>query len=573
MWALVAPSPNFIIDPSSENVSTYQIYPARSQVSQFPMGVENIIPLEVLSIIIGNLLLPEGSSDSAPDVNLCDLRNARLVCRRWHSAASTRMFRNLALLHMPDGKDFTRFQQLVASPTVQHAARCVNIYSAPHHFPHHIGEAHSYGVWQKWQHNGYEEFTSAIDCIANLPKLQGVHIRFSDKSADDSEFQPPCEDGTEMFSTRLHTLTTVFKAIQTRAAREAENQDNPNTTVTSLTIQNLQNKPIPGFVTSDLFKSVAKDITELRLLVAEQRDESFIWDELDFEDRLTFEPWLQKSLLPLFANQLTSLHLAFNGYWGVAPGQFNGAGLLFPNLKALTLGKFTIGNHNHFDWVLAQKRLETLRLDRCVIVSYLSFENGKVDGIFYDQVREWNIPTHDWKQYPEWSFGVDEESTAFGFSGTWETIFDNIQAQLPNLTEFRMENRRPRKYGYFNSADLPNTIDYEAKNDRRYEDGYFNSVERMRCTLTPQRYITFDTWASWREWAVADELTGKMHFGNNNPAVLPIDERGQSWLQSKGELNRAKETLAGDSRALNALVRTVEQRRRQRGLDQSCAYL
>ena len=103
-------------------------------------------------------------------------------------------------------------------------------------------------------------------------------------------------------------------------------------------------------------------------------------------------------------------------------------------------------------------------------------------------------------------------------------------------------------------------------------DHAFNSVERMRCTLTPQRYITFETWSIWRTWTVADELTGKMSFGNNNPAVLPVDERRLRLLQSKGELNRAKETLAGDSRALNALVRTVEQRRRQRGLDQSCAY-
>ncbi|KXX74448.1 hypothetical protein MMYC01_208611 [Madurella mycetomatis] len=504
------------------------------------MGIDNI-PLEVLGIIIGYLLLPEGQSDSGLDVELDDLRNARLVCRRWNSVASTHMFRNVALLHTPDGEDFTKFKQLVASSTVQHAARCVEIYSAPHHYPHDITQDRNYDVWDLWEDGDYEEFTSAIDCIAHLPKLQAVHIRFSDRCTGDPDHDYYWECGIESVSTRLHTLEAVFRAMQTRATREAGKHGNPVTSITSLTIQNLQNIPIPDFVSSDSFRSVAKGITKLRLLVAEEYNEAGPDYDLDCVERRTFEPWLQNSFLPLFANQLTSLHLAFNEHWGVAPGYFDGKNLFFPNLKTLTLGNFVIGHHNQFDWVLAQKSLETLRLNQCAIVSYLTFLHQS--GLNQGQLRDWNTPIHDWKQYPEWSFGFDEGMSTFSFPGTWEAVFDSIRAELPNLVDFRMEN--PSRAG-----------------------NHFNSAEYMRCMLTCLRYTTLDTGLLPSPWIQADDFTGKMHFGNNDPAVLPPEDRGKYQYVEKAELNRAKETLAGDLRAFKALVRAVEERRRQRGFHQ-----
>lgn len=500
------------------------------------MEIEKIIPVEVLSNIVGFLLAPEGWNKRGPDVDLSDLRNARLVCRRWHSVASSHMFRNVALLHTRDGEDFTKFEQLVASPTVQHAARRVEIYSGPHHYPRCFADDRSCATWAPWERSGdYEDFTSAIDCIAKLPKLRAVHIRFSENcNGDQRRTFYHWAIGVELVRTRLRTLRAVLKAMRNRAALETENPDKPITAITSFTLQNMQNKPFQSFAACRLFKSATKDVTELRLLVAREKREHDEASEAYHHDRLIFEPWLQRTFLPMFASKLRSLHLSFNYHWGVAPGFFDGEGLFFPNLKTLTLGKFVVGHHNQFDWVLSQKSLETLRLDRCTIVSYLNFSNGWNDST---QLEMWETKTHDWKQYPKWSFGLDDET--FSFPGTWETVFDGIRANLLNLVDFRMENPPLRGKNFFNSA------------------------EGMRCMLTCLRYITFDD----KIWTAAEDFTGEMTFGNNDPAVLPLEGRRKGYLYLRGELNRAKETLAGDSRAFTALVRTVEERRRQRGLD------
>jgi hypothetical protein len=68
--------------------------------------------------------------------------------------------------------------------------------------------------------------------------------------------------------------------------------------------------------------------------------------DLQCEERRTYEPWLQTVFLPVFADQLTSLHLDFNENWGVAPGYFDGEDLLFSHLKTLTLGELIIGHHD-----------------------------------------------------------------------------------------------------------------------------------------------------------------------------------------------------------------------------------
>lgn len=390
----------------------------------------------------------------------------------------------------------------------------------------------------------YEEFTSAIDSIADLPKLQAVHIRISDRCHGDPNYDYCWESGTELISTRLQTLEAVFRSIEARVAQKKADNGVEITTVTSLAIQNLQNNPLPDFIASDTFQSVAKNLTDLRLLVAEECNESGPDHDLGCEERRAFEPWLQNALLPVFANQLTTLHLAFNEYWGVTPGYFDGKGLVFPNLKTLTLGQYVIGHHDQFDWVLAQHSLETLRLDQCEIVTYLNFlhKSSTNEG----QLAEWNVPTHDWIRYPEWSFGFGERETAFMFPGTWEAVFDNIRTQLPNLVDLRMENQDRRQGHAFNRAD------------------------RMRCTLSCLRYITLDTGLLSSPWIAArvhgGDGPGDMAFGNNDPAVVPLAERDQNQYVPKATLDRVKETFEGDSRAFNDLVRSVETRRAQRGL-------
>jgi len=529
------------------------------------MGIQNI-PTEVLSGVIGFLSWSSDANRWGPAVELADLRSARLVCRQWNALASAHMFREVALLHTTDGKDFDNFKKLTASPTVQQAARCAGIYSGPHHFGHDMTKdnGRSYEDWDQWKDGDYEEFTDAIDCIANLPKLHTVHIRFGEGCSGVPDSDYGFESGVEEFSTRLNALQAVFSAIAERKARGS------NTAITTLAIENLQNKPIPDlistitalaienlrnrampdviptpdFISADFFGSVVKDITNLRLLIAHEYNEAGPDHDLDCVERRTFEPWLQTELLPLFANQLTSLHLSFQENWGVAPGYFDGKDLVFPHLKNLTLGEFVIGHHDQFDWVLAQKNLETLRLDRCVIVSHLAFFVGHSRDP-HNALRDWDVRTHDWREYPTWSFGMHDGKKSFTFSGTWETVFDAIRSRLTNLVDFRMGH-----------------VSYRG-------DNHFNTIEHMRCTLPNARYIVLDTGLLPSPWITADEHTGNMDFGNNNPAVLePENRTSRGSRQGRMELNRAKETLEGDTRALMKLVRAVEDRRRQKGLPQ-----
>lgn len=505
--------------------------------------IEERIPVEVLGLILERLLDPpeDPYNYSQDELEFDDLRNARLVCRRWNLAASTHMFRDLALLHpdpeQAEAANFSKFTQLVASPTVQNAARCALIYSGPGNddadFP-------ADNAWKRWEEGEYEELVAAINCIANLPKLQGVHIVFSNRCVGDSGHIHPgyWGGGVEEPYARLSLLEAVFNAVRTRGVAHGPS----NRTITSLTLENLQNMALPDdFLSSDAFTSVAKDVTELRLQIAHEFHDFGPDGDLELLERRTFEPWLQHTFLPIFTENLTSLHISFIENWGVAPGYFDGKNLSFPHLKTLTLSEFVIGHHDQFDWVLAQKSLETLRLRHCFIVSHLAFISRDPD-----QVQKWGTPTHDWKQHPVWAFGMHDRKRTFTFSGTWETVFNNIQTHPPHLVDFRMEN--PPEYR---------------------PCAKFNHPERMRRELTTMRYITLDTGLLPSPWITAKGRSGAMHFGNNDPAVLPEEQRtGEFRTGQRCKLNRALETLEGDTKSFRALVATVDKRRKEKGLEE-----
>ncbi|KAK0652383.1 hypothetical protein B0T16DRAFT_406096 [Cercophora newfieldiana] len=501
----------------------------------------NSVPTEVLSLIISYLPSPAEDSCSSNEVTLEDLRNARLVCRKWNEIALPHLFRDVALLHKSDteiqGEDFTSFLEKTASPVVQNAARCAVIYSGPHHGGLGMDgfDVENYEGWDRWDSGEFELFQQAVQRIAKLPKLQAVHLRFTDKCGRRSDYGP----GIEEFSTRMKIIKTVFRAIEARKTRPGM-----STTINTLVVEHLQNRPMPEFVQSDLFRSVAKDITHLRLRIAEEYNEHGPDHDLDCEERRTFEPWLRTEFLPIFSSQLTSLHLAFNENWGVCPGYFDGKGLVFPHLKTLTLNEFIIGHHDQFDWVLAQTSLETLRLHRCMIVSHLSIGVGTPRWP-HNSLVNWGVRTHDWKEHPPWAFGFHEGKRSFTFSGVWETVFEAISSKLPHLIDFRFD--------YGNS----------------YSENWFNMAEDMRCQLSCVRYVTLDTGLLPSPWILTKEGTGGvMSFGNNDPNPIPVDERQGRYGKEKCELNRARETLEGDSRAFTYLMQTIEERRRQKGLAQ-----
>ncbi|KAH6856870.1 hypothetical protein B0I37DRAFT_85875 [Chaetomium sp. MPI-CAGE-AT-0009] len=484
------------------------------------------IPLEILSLILGQLFEYQDDDDPESPVHYGHLRNARLVCRQWNELATGHLFRTLVLDHAPENevrssKDMP-WTHAVNSETIQPLVHDVVIFSHPEDLDMDdtASDAEDW-VTEDDDEDGSGPFGVAVNSIAKLPNLKSVQIWFSEKCVGAREDIQWWEEGEEIesISHRLQTLKTVFGAIRKRRA------DTRTSTIRSLTLKYLQNLPIPDFTSSDLYKDVIKDINELHLFIAHEYNEHGPDHDLDRIERRTFEPYLQKELLPPLAHQLRSLTLTFRECWGVVPAHFDGKGLVFPNLKTLTLGEFVIGHHDQFDWVLAQKSLETLRLDRCFIASYLAIWN--------DQWNQWRVPTHDWHQYPEGSFGFLDGVQIFGFSGTWETVYDRIREGLPKLWEFCSAHHR-----------WSNTF------DRR---------EGMGASMSKSRYIVFDSGLCPSPWIEVDGYTGDMEFGNNDPAVCPREAAGRYNRQKV--LNRAKETELGDTRAFEDLLRAVQERR------------
>ncbi|KAK4150230.1 hypothetical protein C8A00DRAFT_46335 [Chaetomidium leptoderma] len=489
------------------------------------------IPPEVLSLTLGQLFEYQCEDDPESPIHYGHLRNARLVCRQWNKLATAHLFRTLTLDAEPENGMWSwkhmPWSHIVNSETIQRVAQNIVICSHPEDLEEDDDASDvEGGATEDDDDDDSGRFGVAVNGIAKLPNLKSLQICFAEKcqgARDTSEWWEDDEE-TESISHRLQTLKTVFGAIRKR--RAAVDKDNRTSIIRSLTLKNLQNIPIPEFTSSDLYKDVMKDINELHLMIAHDYNEHGPDQDLDRIERQTYEPYLQKELLPPLAHQLRSLTLTFRECWGVIPAYFDGKGLVFPNLRTLTLGEFVIGHHDQFDWVLAQKSLKTLRLDRCFIVSYLRVMNEQWD--------EWRVPTHDWHEYPEGSFGFTEGDHTLGFSGTWETVYDRIREGLPKLREFC-------------------SVHHEHHNT-------FDRRESMGASLSKLRYLTFDSGSCPSPWIEAEDNSGTMLFGNNDPAVCPRDATESERYVARKSLNRAEETELGDTRAFEDLLWAVRGR-------------
>ncbi|KNG86960.1 hypothetical protein ANOM_004188 [Aspergillus nomiae NRRL 13137] len=460
------------------------------------MGLGNL-PREILSLIIGLLIDRKGPFLDECD-NLQHICNARLVCRLWNTLATAHVFHTVTLAYT-DG-EYQSWNDMLASDVVRQAVRCVYIRSAP-------ADDHPLGIWHTYTDCGYDGLISAIGRIAELDRIQALHLRFS-RHCGGVETDDHRDEVVEDISTRQEILESVFKAIHKRS-----NNKTGAHPIRSLTVENLQNAPLPDFTSSELFRGVTKDIDTLHLMVAEEYDEAGPdWDTYRIE-RQVFEPYLHRQWLAPLADHLVCLTLSFQVGWGTIPGYFDGSGLHFPRLKTLNLGNFVIGHHAQFDWVLNQSSLVCLRLDRCSIVSHITTHQTNLE--------EWHVQTHDWHEYPIGSFGIDGPYVIYGFSGTWEAIFDNICTRLPNLKDFCFH------YG----QDPLFPVCPEILSDR----------------LTKQRYTAFDDF-----WHEADEESGLLDFGDS--------EWGHP---DRRYVNRSKETEMGDGRALDALLQKIRERQQR----------
>ncbi|KAH8685324.1 hypothetical protein BGZ61DRAFT_455279 [Ilyonectria robusta] len=480
----------------------------------------NKLPDELLSQILDCLRLDKRSLRPLDDNpgKIGDLLNARLVCRKWNSLATKHAFRTIFLA--PTEKGLKAWAGLLSSNPVISAARRVVIYSSSF-----SAQDEDYYEWEGWKDDTFSEFTDAMSRIRDLDLVDQICLRFTSKcvgvAADPDFFWG---NDVEEISTRENTLKALFEAIRERAGQ-------PNAAkIRSLTIKHLQNVPLPDFTSSELFKSVAKDLDQLHLEVAEEYNKHGPDHDIYCIELVQFEPYMQRHWLSPLADQLTSLTLNFGECWGTLPGNFNGRGLVFPQLKTLTLGSYAISHHDHLDWVVSQPSLKSLRLDWCFIVSFIRTEASKI--------VEWNVPTYDWERLPHGAFGFDfSDDAVYRFPGTWESVFDKIRTGLPNLVDFQFHISRSGPVCFDNPRPLPTK-------------------------LSLGRYIVFDIGLCPSRWIEPNYDTGALSFGNHNRSrwrrIGPDEENACRYID---EMDREKLTGEGDTRAFDALLKATYERR------------
>ncbi|KAK7427357.1 hypothetical protein QQZ08_006126 [Neonectria magnoliae] len=196
---------------------------------------------------------------------------------------------------------------------------------------------------EQWHNDEYTAFTDAISGIQRLALIDELCLRFTSQCHGIRDRGNYYYKEFENVSDRINTLEAVFKAIKNRASKPSQ------TKIRSLTIENLQNLPLPEFTSSELFKSVTKDLSQLHLHVTEEYNEHRRDHDIYFVELVQFEPYMHKHWLSPLADQLTSLSLYFDEYWGTMPGTFNGDGLVFSQLKTLNLGAYASSRDDHMD--------------------------------------------------------------------------------------------------------------------------------------------------------------------------------------------------------------------------------
>ncbi|VUC35238.1 unnamed protein product [Clonostachys rosea] len=476
----------------------------------------NELPQEILSQILGLVTAP-GGSERRDRHHAEHISQARLVCRQWNSVAVGHLFHTITLRHGEGVGDFRTWHQMIDSPLVRDVASTTVIET----YPETLFEV-DFEAFTAWEAEGvYPAFTHAINRVMELGKLRTVQVSFSEHCAGLEYENEASGIYFETASSRNHTLRSVFSAILQRAKDPAASK------IITLALINLQNLPNPDFVTTDLFRNVMEDISQLKLQIANEdtgvgtTTNGQLWQI----DRRLFEPFLQQHWLAPISDQLTSLDIGFNELWGSIPAYFDGEGLLFSRLRKLRLYNFTISHHKHFDWVLAQKSLKCLILENCYIATYIVL--AKAD------LEEWDLPTDDWDRFPDGAFGFSREAEAvFSFNGTWKIIFNRIEDELPHLVTFRAQ------YGTAGKA-----------------------ASSELNLLSPSRYIVFEYGTTPSTWVEADMQTGEMIFGDNNPSALP-----RRWMDGlthplkRRKLNVAKGRQDEDGIALDSLVKTLRQR-------------
>lgn len=359
----------------------------------------------------------------------------------------------------------------------------------------------------------YEIYYKALTQISKLRELDHVRV----------QFLPFCNNQIQSKVESIYHREKVLASVFLGLLRHAQSKEKPTEDVRKLTIEYLRNKPVPGLTSSEAFRIGMSGIEELNLLIAQSGyghddDGTDYWNSTLW----SFMPHLTECWLMPVCQQLKSISLCFDTYWGPIPGFFDASNLNFPRLESLTLGLYVLAHDDALDWVLRSRSLRSLQLHLCPICAEICISKKSVDS--------WKLKTHGWRK-------VDSAQVLYLYEGTWSYFLDRISDELPTLAQLGLQ---------FSS---------ESMDKGRAIEGFLN-VHNSTASLTGDAYVRFD---QCRTLDNSDYWTKTDRF----------------WLDAPGEAREAEETRSTDRKppamaenarvmdedALERLLATVNERK------------
>lgn len=235
-----------------------------------------------------------------------DLSSMRLACKMLNKPATKELFKSIYV--SPEDDDISNWNSLSENDEIRLIPRQAIIYTHSEEEDEEEQDSDDEG-----EKSG-PGFKKALAALSKFPNLDSLHITFSEEcKGRDIEYWE--EEPAECIVQREHTLKLIFQAIQRRAA-EKESR-----TIRSLTIENLQNCPIPEFTSSDLFRDVMGRLDELHISLTQEHNEHGPDHDYTKIELQTFPAHFCAEWLKPIAGNLKALSLYHrNENWGPFPG-------------------------------------------------------------------------------------------------------------------------------------------------------------------------------------------------------------------------------------------------------------
>ncbi|CZR51411.1 uncharacterized protein PAC_01286 [Phialocephala subalpina] len=440
---------------------------------------------------------------------LPELMNLRQSCKAFYAPATRQIFSHIHVTPEPDSlgdvgddsdentksEDFYKnFNSILSSSQLSSEVTSIKITTS--NDPNKDKQDYNNDEEESILTEGFEE---VIRSISKFPNLRDVAVEFAcvcmlDDDPDDW-WKMKAEESAEF---RYDVLRTLFSAL------------NETPKLRSLSLKHLQNYNDRRLITSPSFKPVLERLTELRLKIVTEYETSSPESSWDIPQMYTFFHEFPDLWLKPTQNNLTSLTLHADLYWGYMP-LCDFRSLHFPKLKKLELGNYAFTHDWQLDWILSHDTLEELVLDDAVITNYI-YGYGPLDN----------------ENYPLEPIGGSYDNAHFWeYPRSWSEYFSKIEQQLPNLKVFKFGN------GNWDEG-------------RNFDYGKWNA---MGVEGALERYKGFDKGTGPSPWVELDEMIQEMENGRFEP---------QGW-QGVGK-NRMIESLDEDTAAYEKLMNTIKAR-------------